>query len=129
MSRAGEVIRKLTEVVASGEDGVPLIVDIVIPGEGLAFKRLDEGKYVNGRFQHNIRVDQPTHMQGQGQTHAHVFGRKGNELIVVNLDGTGSHGTKGRLHTSDAEALKMASPFGVIGWWNGGFTPTLGSTC
>ena len=45
-------------------------------------------------------------MQGDGQPHAHVFGRKGDEIVVVNLDGTGSHGTKGRLHPDDADVLR-----------------------
>lgn len=121
MSRAGDIIRKLVEVVESGEDGVPLIVDIVIPGAGLGYQRLDEGKFVDGRFQRNIRVDQPTHTQGQGQVHAHVFGRKGHELVVVNLDGTGSHGTTGRLHDNDAEALKTLGfsirDDRIVEWW------------
>lgn len=121
MSRAGEVIRKLTEVVASGEDDVPLIFDIVVPGKELGYRRLNEGKFVDGRFKHNIRIDQPTHIQRQGEPHAHVLGRKGNELVVVNYNGTASHGMKGRLHTSDAEALK-ALGFAIrddrlVEWW------------
>ena len=36
----------------------------------------------------------------------HVHGRKGNGLGVVNVDGTGSHGTKMRLHPKDANALR-----------------------
>lgn len=121
MSRAGDFIRKLNEVVESAENGIPLIVDIVIPGTGLNYQRLYEGKMIDGRFKHNIRIDQPTHMQGQGQVHAHVLGRKGDELVVVNLDGTSSHGTKGRLHTADAEALKnygfSIRADRIVEWW------------
>jgi len=121
MSRAGDILRKWSEVVESGDDSLPLIIDIVIPGEGLNYQRLDEGTFVDGRFERNIRIDQPTHLRGQGQVHGHVFGRKGNELVVVNFDGTGSHGTKGRLHTSDAQAL-TARGFTIrddrmVEWW------------
>lgn len=85
------------------------ISDIVIVDEnGVSAKVLKEGKWIDGRFEKNIRIDQPTHFQGlQGQPHASVYGRnRRQELVVVNLDGTGSHGTKGRLSTEDAEALK-----------------------
>lgn len=61
-------------------------------------------KWIAGRFDNNIGIDQPTH--GRGQQHAHVYGRKGDEIVVVNLDGTGSHGTKGKLNDDDAAALK-----------------------
>lgn len=67
------------------------------------FVCLEEGKWIDGRFEKNIRVDQPTH--GVGQQHAHIYGRKGEQLMVINLDGTASHGTIGRLSKRDAEAL------------------------
>lgn len=70
------------------------------------FELLEEGKLVSGRFPRNIRLDQPTHLQGDGQLHAHVFARKGKELGVVNLDGSGSHGSKFKLHDKDADTLR-----------------------
>lgn len=39
-------------------------------------------------------------------THDHIHGRNGNELGVVKIDGTGSHGTKMKLHSTDAAALR-----------------------
>lgn len=72
----------------------------------LDYRRLDEGKLVSGRFPRNIRVDEPTHLAGDGQTHAHVFGRRGNELGVVNFDGTGSHGSKFKVPDKDADTLR-----------------------
>ena len=66
----------------------------------------EERKWVKGRFDRNIGIDQPSHLHGDGQMHAHVLGRRGNELGVVNLDGTASHGTKVRLHSKDADALR-----------------------
>ena len=66
----------------------------------------EERKWVKGRFDRNIGIDQPSHLHGDGQMHAHVLGRRGNELGVVNLDGTASHGTKVRLHAKDADALR-----------------------
>lgn len=68
---------------------------------------LREGKWISGRFEDNIRIDQPTHFQGlQGMPHAAVYGRKGDQKVVVNMDGTASHGTKGRLHKDDADELR-----------------------
>lgn len=83
---------------------LPLLDAVLITVDGTTFELLEEGKTINGRFSRNIRLDQPTH--GVGQTHAHVMGRKGDELVVVNIDGSGSHGTKGRLSKGDADALR-----------------------
>lgn len=87
------------------EDTLPEITPVFIPSEydEEQFECLEEGKWVDGRFEKNIRLDQPSH--GVGQQHAHVYGRKGGQLIVINLDGTSSHGTKGRLSKKDANAL------------------------
>ena len=80
------------------------LLDAVILVHSDATVELREGrKWVSGRFEQNIGIDQPSH--GTGQPHAHVYGRKGDEIVVVNLDGTASHGTRGRLHKDDAEAL------------------------
>ncbi len=65
---------------------------------------LKEGKIVSGRFPDNIRIDSNNY--GAGQIHSHVFGRKGNEIGIVNIDGTASHGTKCRLHPDDASVLR-----------------------
>jgi hypothetical protein len=40
--------------------------------------------------------------------HAHILGRKGNEIGVVNIDGSGSHGTKFQLKDGDADALRAS---------------------
>jgi hypothetical protein len=85
---------------------LPVLDAVVVEIEGQDVQWLQEGKLVTGRFPDNIRIDQPTHLHGDGQQHAHVNGRMGRELVIVNLDGTSSHGTKGRLHTKDAEALR-----------------------
>lgn len=66
----------------------------------------EERKWVSGRFDRNIGIDQPTHLHGDGQTHAHVLGRHRDELGVVNFDGSGSHGTKFKLHPKDADSLR-----------------------
>jgi hypothetical protein len=85
---------------------LPFLDEVYISDDGLQYRCLDEGrKWVNGRFQKNIGIDQPT--SGAGQRHAHVYGRKGDEIVVVNVDGTGSHGTEGKLHDKDAEALVL----------------------
>src|SRR5258708_4698320 len=71
-----------------------------------SFELLREGKQLSGRFPKNIRLDHPTY--GAGMTHGHVHGRKGDQIVVVNIDGTASHGTKGRLHDLDAAALRAS---------------------
>jgi hypothetical protein len=59
----------------------------------------------SGDRDHTVGIDHATH-GGPGQTHAHVLGRKGNEIGVVNADGTGSHGTRCKLSDEDADALR-----------------------
>jgi hypothetical protein len=87
-----------------GDSKLP-VLDLVMVAHTDGRVELYEGRnWIAGRFDKNIGIDQPTH--GRGQQHAHVFGRKGGEIVVVNLDGTGSHGTKGRLHDDDAAALR-----------------------
>lgn len=90
---------KFSEFVA-----LPVLDDILLTHDGAKADVLHEGKWVNGRFERNIRIDLPTH--GVGQTHAHVLGRKGVEIGVVNFDGSASHGTKCRLSDADANALR-----------------------
>lgn len=79
---------------------------------------LQEGKWVRGRFGKNIRIDRPTH--GAGQTHAHIYGRKGEDIGIVNFDGTGSHGSSCKLHSADADALRTYGfdipKSGIVEW-------------
>lgn len=69
-----------------------------------AAHRIEEGKWIKTGTSDSMRIDHATH--GAGQTHAHIYGRKGKELGVVNLDGTGSHGTQMRLSKDQAEVLR-----------------------
>lgn len=98
---------------------LPDITDIVISSDNTNGELHEGRKWISGRFERNIGIDQPTH--GVGQQHAHVYGRNGkNELVVVNLDGTGSHGTKGRLSDDDAAALRARGfsvpPSNIVEW-------------
>ena len=83
--------------------------------------RLDESKFIDRRFEKDIRIDQTTHLQGRDPPHAHVFGRKGEEVVVVNFDGTRSHGSKGRLHAREADALRSQGfdirADRIVEWW------------
>ncbi|NUX59291.1 hypothetical protein [Paraburkholderia youngii] len=105
---------KLEELFPTTLEGVFLLA------QNQVLEALQEGKWITGRFEANIRIDQPTHLHGDGQPHAHVLGRKGNELGVVNLDGTASHGSKFKLHDKDAAALRArgfdVSPDNVVEW-------------
>jgi hypothetical protein len=67
--------------------------------------RIDEGKWIRTKTSNTMRIDHATH--GAGQTHAHIYGRKNNQLGIVNIDGTGSHGTQMRLTKDDAETLRQ----------------------
>ena len=89
----------------------PILENIVVTQDGTKIEALNEGKWVDGRFDKNIRIDHPTH--GVGKTHAHVLGRKGKEIGVVNFDGSASHGTKCRLSDADADALR-ARGFNIL---------------
>ena len=106
MSWASDLIKKYRQIVADGDDGVPTITGVMVRDQATLLA-LHEGTWVSGRFDRNIRIDQPTHLNGDGQKHAHVLGRKGDELVIVNLDGSGSHGSKGKLHPDDADALRQ----------------------
>ena len=97
---------------------LPVLDETFITKDGENVEFLKEGKWVSGRFENNIRIDQPTH--GVGQTHAHVLCRKGNEIGVVNIDGSASHGTKCRLSNADADALRargfQIKPGNIVEW-------------
>ncbi len=97
---------KELDAAAAARRALPVLDEIYLVDGSGKLQTLQEGKLIDGRFQQNIRIDLATHLQGAGQSHAHVRGRKGNELVVVNFDGTASHGTSGRLHDRDADALR-----------------------
>ena len=88
----------------SNEQDILILDEIyVCDGEEKEWGSLCEGQWISGRFDKNIRLDRATH--GAGQDHAHIYGRKGNQLGVVNIDGTGSHGTKMKISKKDADAI------------------------
>ena len=74
----------------------PVLDQVMISVDGATCQILHEGKWIPGSFDRNIRIDQPTH--GRGQIHAHILGRKGNEIGVVNIDGhAGADGPAGTI--------------------------------
>lgn len=99
---------------------LPMLDQILISvgAQQTTFQRLVEGQWISGRFANGIRVDQATH--GAGQKHAHVYGRKGTEIGVVNVDGSASHGSRCCLHPKDAAALKARGfnikPGNIVEW-------------
>jgi hypothetical protein len=105
-SKAGSLIETITNLLVTWRNPIK---DVFFTDDGQTFEQLHEGRWFSGRFDRNIRFDQPTPLQGHAQPHAHVFGRNSrNQIVVVNFDGTGSHGTKGHLHKKDAKALRDA---------------------
>ncbi|HVK54256.1 MAG TPA: hypothetical protein VM532_04410 [Burkholderiales bacterium] len=120
---AGEdsLVSRAAKLIAQQEQAkrpIPLLTGIVVSDDDINFERLDEGQWISGRFERNIRIDQPTY--GAGQPHAHILGRKGSQIGVVNLDGSASHGTKCRLSDSDANALRAKGfaiqPSNIVEW-------------
>ena len=105
-----------------GDQDPPVIESVFVPvsdqPDEAEYQRLDEGRWLDGRFEKNIRIDQPTH--GVGQQHAHVYGRKGDEIGVINFDGSASHGSKMRLHKQDIAALTargfVVPDDGIVEW-------------
>lgn len=105
------------------------IDEVMLTSDGCSVEVLTEGrKWVSGRFDKNIGIDQPSHLAGKNlapgqapaQPHAHVLGRKGDELGVVNMDGSSSHGSKFKLHPTDADALRQRDfkipPTNLVEW-------------
>jgi hypothetical protein len=93
--------------------------DIYVSQDGKTYQTLNEDrKRISGRFTRNIGIDQAT--SGAGMKHAHVFGRRGKEILAVNVDGSGSHGTKGRLPKKDADVLRTVGfairKDGIVEW-------------
>lgn len=67
--------------------------------------KLDEGNnWIQFRNGITARIDQATN--GIGKKHVHIIGRKGEEIGVVNFDGTGSHGTRVKLQRKLADDLR-----------------------
>lgn len=103
---------------SSGFDDLPELDEVFVTEDGLNLTILREGKEYKGTFDRSLRVDNPTH--GAGMRHAHVYGRKGNEIVVVNVDGSASHDTKGRIPEKDAEKLRSLGftipPDRIVEW-------------
>jgi hypothetical protein len=119
MSRSKSLVETVTDVLEA--DSNP-IEEVFLTEDGETFELLREGKWIKGgRFGTNIRIDQLIHLHGKGQPSAHIYGRNNKrQLVVVNSDGTGSHGTKGRLHPKDADALRARGfkirPDNMVEW-------------
>lgn len=107
-NKRGKMVRGLREVLRRvAPRRLEWITDVLFTGDDETFQQLREGRWVSGRFHGNIRIDQPTDRHGEGQQHAHVYGRNSKQqLVAVHFDGTASHGTRGRLHPRDADALR-----------------------
>lgn len=101
-----------------GLDAVPELDEVYVTEDGVNVVILREGKTYKGSFDKSLRVDNATH--GAGKRHAHVYGRKGKEIVVVNVDGSASHCTRGRVPEKDAEKLRslgfMIPPDRIVEW-------------
>ncbi len=97
---------------------LPILDQVFISEDNQTVTILEEGKWIKGRFDKSLRIDQPT--SGAGKVHAHIYGRKGDNIGAVNVDGTSSHGTKVRLHKKDAEELRARGfkikPGNIVEW-------------
>lgn len=106
------MIKKFNEFL---QDDMPYIriIGANIDGQLL---QLNEGTWINGRYERNIRIDRDTHFSDADENgrHAHVYGRtdRDNALVAVRQTGTSSHGLKGKLHKADADALRQRG-FGI----------------
>lgn len=114
MAEKNSLVSRAAQLISQQEQEkrlIPMLKGIVVFRDNLNIERLDEGKWISGRFDRNIRIDQPTY--GAGQQHAHILARNGKEIGVVNFDGSASHGAKCRLSDDDANALR-AKGFSII---------------
>jgi hypothetical protein len=104
MSKAGELMRKFSDYVD------PPLISVVALERSDGLLRLDEGKWIDGRYYRNIRIDRDTHFSDADDNarHAHVYGRhdRNAALVVIRQDGGSSHGKPGTLHKLDADALR-----------------------
>lgn len=119
VSRAAQHTKVVREALESMQPP-ELQVDYLIASVGADLVRLDEVKTIVVPKGGHIRIEAPRH-GGGGQVHGHIYGRSGNQLLVVNLDGTGSHGTKGVLSRPQAAILKANGfsirPDRVVEWY------------
>lgn len=83
-------------------DELPPFDELFVPEGGEA--SLYEA-WISGRYNRNIRIDAGSHLPG-GDKHAHIFGRRGQEIMAIKFGGGTSHGKKGKLHQDDADALR-----------------------
>lgn len=100
---------------------LPVLSHFIRSSDVVGQELLVEGKWVQrGIKKGSVRIDQPTH--GAGQVHAHLYARNGHQYGVVNLDGTGSHGTKSnsRIQDDHADVLRRAGfsipPNNLVEW-------------
>jgi hypothetical protein len=105
--RAGEIVvmllrfREFVNLARAQE-----LDEVFITEDGEHARLLHEGRWLGGRFKKNIRVDRETHHRS-GEQHFHVYGRKGDVVGVLRMDGSISHGGKPfRLSHEDAKALR-----------------------
>jgi hypothetical protein len=99
-------MKTFKQFLTEGNGGdLPVLSGFAIVSPDQTSVVLQEDKWVNGRFDRSIRIDQATHRQGEGQTHAHLYARNCQQYGVVNLDGTASHGEKCKVHPRDAAEL------------------------
>jgi hypothetical protein len=97
--RRMKTFRRLIEMAAHEADQVVI-------SEGAEFRYLEEGKWLKGDFDNEIRVDRNTHMRS-GERHAHIYDRKGNQLYALTQQGRPSHGSKTfKLTKSQTDALR-----------------------
>ena len=104
MSKAAKLMRKFSDYVD------PPLISVVALERPNELLRLDEGKWIDGRYDRNIRIDRDSHFSDADDNarHAHVYGRhdRNAALVVIRQDGSSSHGRPGTLHKRDADALR-----------------------
>jgi hypothetical protein len=97
---------------------LPALDQIIVSTDGETVEVLRERTWVTGRFERNIGIDNAADCMGQRP--AQVLGRKDDQIVVVNLTGTGGDGTQGRLYDKDAAALRAKGfeihPGNLIVW-------------
>lgn len=113
-------IRSLIETITDIYYAKQLLNEIIVfnPTTDVVHIIDEGGKWIPTKTTNIIRIDQPLH--SLGQTHAHVYGRKGNEIGVVNLDGSASHNSLMRLSKKDADTLRdhgfTIRPYRMVEW-------------
>ena len=83
-------------------------VDVVVVSSDTSqdIQVLEEGKWVAGHFEREIRIDRNTHLRSN-EKQAHFHDRKGNELYAVTQNGKPSHGSKPfKLSSTQADILR-----------------------